>query len=149
MPRSHPYTRRSRSRSRVSGLYSSWNSHHQAHWGRRTWDSLFLLASDYPHKMQCTDDEEFTVREVREKKKAWKALLTSLPNVLSCPVCGQHFRDYIHRNPISTALKDREHLMRWLYGAKDEVNCRTGRRSPLYRTVRNRYVPKCSAPHDT
>lgn len=142
---SHPYTRRaSRPSSSPSRLYSSWNAHHQAHWGRRTWDSLFLLASDFPHRRECDDDAEFSRAEVTRKRRAWRALLESLPNVLSCPVCGTHFRDYMRRYPLSRALQNRETLLRWLHRAKDEVNCRTGKRRVSYKRVRKRYVPPCS-----
>lgn len=140
---SHPYTRRGRTPS-PSQLYSSWNSHHQQHWGRRTWDSLFLLASDFPHRRQCDDDAEFSRTEVSRKRRAWKSLLESLPNVLSCPVCGRHFREYMHRHPLSHALQNRETLLRWLYRAKDEVNRRTHRTSISYKRVRRRYVPSCT-----
>jgi len=142
MPRSHPYMRRrSPRRAKSSGLYSSWNSHHQAHWGRRTWDALFLLAADFPHKQQCDDDAEYTRREVQEKRRAWNSILSSLPDLMSCPICGSHFKTYMRRHPV--ALQNREALMRWLYRAKDDVNCRTNRRSTPYKRVRSQYVPAC------
>ncbi len=140
---SHPYTRRGRPSS-PSQLYSSWNSHHQQHWGRRTWDSLFLLASDFPHRRQCDDDAEFSRREVAQRRRAWKSLLESLPNVLSCPVCGSHFREYMRRHPVSQALQNRETLLGWLYRAKVEVNHRTNRSSISYKRVRKRYIPSCA-----
>ena len=28
--------------------------------GKKTWDTLFLLAADYPHEKECWDDDEMS-----------------------------------------------------------------------------------------
>ena len=138
----HPYTRSGENVAN-SGLYSSWTPHLQSHWGRSTWDALFLLASDFPHNQECDDDRAYTHREVEMRRKAWRQILLSLPEALSCPVCGEHFRRYMERHSVDGALRDRETLMRWLYRAKDEVNRRRGRTSPSFQRVRRTYIPPC------
>jgi hypothetical protein len=86
MKRARHHSRRTR-----TPLYSSWNTHIQSHWGKATWDALFLLAADYPHEQACTDDTKYTPEEIAVRKHSWKHLFKALPGVLSCPLCGEHF----------------------------------------------------------
>ena len=133
--------------SRSKRYYSSYNTHIQSHWGRRTWDALFLLAADYPHDNVCSDDVLVPSEVVRQKRKAWKKLFLSLPDVLSCPVCGDHFQKYMERDngrSFNRALENRETLFQWLHKCKDEVNKRTQRQSPSLEKVRRSYIAKCS-----
>ena len=133
-------------RPRSARLYSSWNAHLQSHWGRRTWDALFLLAADFPHAQACTDDEAFSPAEVERKRRAWRRLFESLHEVLSCPECGRHFAAYLKRDGgqhFREALRDREHLFAWLHKCKDEVNKRTRRRSTSLERTRREYIAPC------
>ena len=140
--RTHPYLDGRRS-SQTTRLHSSWTSHLQGHWGRRTWDALFLLAADFPHERDCIEDKPFVMRELHERRKGWKQLLTSLPNVITCPVCAEHFENYMIRYPVTNALRNRDTLFKWLYRAKDEVNQRTHRTSPSLDRVKKKYIAPC------
>jgi hypothetical protein len=127
--------------------YSSPRSRDPAHWGKHTWDALFLLASDYPHERDCADDDVYPASLVSTRRRAWKQLLTALPGVLTCGACAYHFDAYLKRNggrDVDDALRDRKSLFRWLYACKDEVNKRTQRRSPTLDRVRRRYISECS-----
>ena len=144
MSRRSKVRRRSRSKTRY---YSSYNTHIQSHWGRKTWDAIFLLAADYPHDNVCSDDVVVPDEVVRRKRRAWKRMFESLPDVLSCPLCGDHFRAYMERDggrPFRNALQNRETLFAWLHNCKDEVNKRTKRSSPTLKFVRDMYIAKCS-----
>lgn len=127
-------------------LYSSWNSHLQTHWGKATWDAIFLLAADYPHAQDCVDDVELTKETVALKRRMWKQFFMSLPGVLSCPVCGEHFRKYMERNngkQFNEALEDRDKLFEWLHKCKHEVNRRTNRKSISIDKVKSKYISPC------
>lgn len=126
--------------------YSSWRARVPSHWGKRTWDALFLLAADYPHEQSCWDDEEMDEESVRARKRAWRRLLTSLPWVLACGVCAQHFQEYLERDggrALSKALENRETLYDFLYRCKAEVNKRNGKHSPPLGKIRRKYIPHC------
>ena len=140
--RTHPYLQ-GRRPSRPTRLYSSWTSHLQGHWGGPTWDALFLLAADFPHERDCLEDMPFVARELQERRAGWTQLLHSLPNVITCPVCADHFEDYMRRYPVAAALRNRDTLFRWLHRAKDEVNRRTQRTSPSLERVKKRYIAPC------
>ena len=130
-----------------SPKHSSWRARVPSHWGKHTWDALFLLAADYPHAQECADDDEYPADVVQERRRAWRRLLQALPGVLTCGVCSHHFEKYMQRNGgrnMEAALEDREALLQWLYAAKDEVSKRNGtRKSPPCERVRRHYVPKC------
>ena len=128
-------------------LHSSWKARVPTHWGKKTWDALFLLAADYPHKKDCKDDDEYPNEIIRERRKAWKRLFEALPGVLTCGVCSYHFQQYMRRGngiPFENALRDRESLFEWLHKAKDEVNKRNKRKSISLENTRKRYIPRCS-----
>lgn len=130
-------------------LHSSWRARVPTHWGRTTWDMLFKLAADYPHARECADDDAYPRAVVRERRRAWRQLLTSLPGTMTCGVCSHHFAKFLARDggrPLERALRDRESLFAWLHEAKDEVNKRNGRRSPSLRRTRRRYIPPCPTP---
>ena len=126
--------------------YSSHRARVPSHWGKHTWDALFLLAADYPHAKDCRDDDRYPPSAIEDRKRAWKQLIKALPGVLTCGVCSHHFADYIKRDggkPLDAALQNREALFEWLYACKNEVNKRRGRRSPSLSKVKRRYIPKC------
>tara|TARA_B110001452_G_scaffold265902_1_gene271509 strand:+ start:1426 stop:1875 length:450 start_codon:yes stop_codon:yes gene_type:complete len=132
-----------------STQFSSRCARAPSHWGGATWDALFLLASDYPHTKQCEDDDAFDAATRDARRRAWKTLLTTLPQVLACGVCAEHFKRHVHRDggrSLDRALQDREALFRFLYRCKDEVNRRSGRSSPSFETVEKRYIPRCRPP---
>lgn len=128
-------------------LHSSRRARVPTHWGRRTWDALFLLAADYPHPKDCEDDDEFSPEVVVERRRAWKRFLETLPGVLTCGVCSHHFESYMrqqHGIPFRDALRDRDSLFAWLHKAKAEVNKRNGRKSLTLESTKKRYIPTCS-----
>ena len=139
--------KRSKRKSKNRVLHSSWRARVPTHWGRKTWDALFLLAADYPHVQECKDDDPFPQRVILERRRAWRKMLLSLPGILSCGVCSDHFQRYMERDggrPMERALQDRESLLEWLYKAKDEVNERNGTKRPRFEDIRRKYVPKCT-----
>ena len=128
------------------GSYSSWRARVPVHWGRSTWDALFLLAADYPHEKECDDDDEMDPGTIRARKAGWRQLLKSLPSVLTCGICSDHFQKYMEHDNwkrLERALQDRESLFKFLYNCKKEVNKRNGRPSLQYHKVRRKYVPPC------
>lgn len=127
-------------------LYTSRHTKIQSHWGRNTWDAIFMLAADFPHARECEDDTEFTQAELRARRGGWNRFFESLPDVLSCGACGGHFRAYMRRDggrPFHAALADRDALFAWLHKAKDEVNRRTQRKSISLGRTKRRYIPPC------
>lgn len=105
---------------------------------------LFLLAADFPHARQCVDDAAYTRTELDQRRKGWKQLLESLPLVLSCPVCGMHFKEYMQRHPVDEALVNRDTLFEWLYRVKDDVNRRNNKKSVPLDVVKKKYIPSCA-----
>jgi hypothetical protein len=127
-----------------SGLYSSAYARDTSHWAKKTWDALFLVASDFPHKEEGKYEDELTVTQVEKKRVAFEKMLINLAEVLPCHICAEHFKKYINKNdrkPLKRAMENRENLFKWLYKAKDEVNKRLGKKSIEYKKVRDKYIP--------
>lgn len=132
---------------RPTSLWQSPATQNPVLWGQSVWDTLFTLAAHFPHEHRCDDD--FPVDEARllGQRRAFEALLKSLTDLLPCPVCQEHFREYVHRDRskhLRAALRNREALMLWLHGAKQEVNRRQGRRGIAAKTMLARYLPPCA-----
>lgn len=98
-------------------MYSSPKCRDPDHWGRKTWDALFLLASDFPHEAECDEDTEYSKETILKRRESWKALLKSLPGVLTCGSCAEHFKEYVEKESgerLNSALKNRETLFKYL-----------------------------------
>ena len=92
-------------------------------WGPTMWKLLFNIA------MRATDDSMEDVRHF---------LFHVLPYVIPCHECRLHFR--LHRAKVNKRAggepKSAEHMFRWLYYLKDEVNKNvTKQRSPPLQEV--------------
>lgn len=126
-------------------MFSSPKCRDPDHWGKKTWDALFLLASDFPHERECDEDTEYHPSTLKKRKESWRSLLRSLPGVITCGSCSDHFKDFVEKEGrLEDALLNRDTLFEFLYQAKDEVNKRRGRKSLSLRSVKRIYIPKCS-----
>lgn len=126
--------------------YSSPSSRVPSHWGKKTWDALFLLASDFPHDKECEEDDEYSPEMVTKRRESWRQLLTSLPGVLTCSACASHFEEYLKLEggeKLDRALTDRRSLFEWMYECKDRINRQRRRRSPRLSKVRDMYIARC------
>ena len=85
-------------------------------WGPSTWNLLHCAAVTYPHKPTLKDREHMT------------QFLTSLPHVLPCKRCGQHFGRLLAQtaiNATSPHLESSRDLFEWTVHAHNIVNERT------------------------
>lgn len=74
-----------------------------------------------------------------KKKQKYKTFFETLPDVLPCRTCGEHFRQNLNKHLLEPALTNKESLSRWLVTMHNEVNSQ--RRKPIldYETVRRHY----------
>lgn len=130
-------------------LFSSAFSRTPQHWGKATWDAIFLLASDFPHFEKTCEvhEDQLSREECRRKQRAFKKMLEGLMESLPCSICSEHFRKAMQKNKgkdFQRALQDRELLFRWLYLVKNDVNKRNRKKSISFEAVKRKYIAKCS-----
>ena len=127
--------------------YANKKTKNPSHWGRATWDALFLLASDFPSTQKLADDDTpVNARCMRKRRTAWAKMLKALPGVLPCQDCAIHFQEYLERDDgraLQNALKDRNSLMAWLHNAKQLVNKRQHKKGITLKEVQKRYLGAC------
>ena len=68
---------------------------------------------------------------------AWKNLLVTLSNIMPCPLCRNHMKQYLALNPVDkklptnyTGIQFKEHIVIWLYNFHNHVN--QSRNKPAY-----------------
>lgn len=86
-------------------------------WGPVVWNFLHVLASQF----KSTSDED---------RQCWVNVIKSLPGVLPCKECREHFREYLAQNPVDISIaSDAYTLSQWLWRAHEHVNALTGKKS--------------------
>jgi FAD-linked sulfhydryl oxidase len=88
------------------------------HWGKQGWHFIHSIAWNYPENP--TEDD----------KNDYLAFLGSLEKVLPCPICGQHFKENMAKNPPKMANK--EEFFNWSVDMHNEVNKMNGKRVLSY-----------------
>jgi hypothetical protein len=61
------------------------------------------------------------------QKRAAKEFYESLAFLIPCPICREHYAEYLKQMPISPSLDNREDLFRWTVDVHNEVNKKLGK----------------------
>lgn len=77
-------------------------------WGPGLWRALHAVSFTYP------------VNPGEKTKEEYANFFHSLINVLPCPGCRQHFKQFISSNPVDT--RNRDALIEWVWKAHKNVN---------------------------
>lgn len=122
-------------------LFISPSTANPDHWGRATWDYLFIMASHFPHGKTESDDVELTEKGVNSIRQTWKQQIAILLQMLPCGGCKNHFDAFIKKHPLRDALQDRDTLFAWLHKAKEQVRKQQGKLSIPLAKVKTTYIP--------
>ena len=106
-----------------------------AHWGRTYWDFMFVLASTYPYVTPGQNDVTITDFEFGKIRRRTMCLIQFIARSIPCSTCRLHFKMYMKKYPLRDNMDTREHLVRWLWTAKSEVNKRSKKRNTPFDTV--------------
>jgi hypothetical protein len=98
--------------------------------GPPTWECLHILAQNYPEQA-----DEKTRRRCRR-------FLSCLSHLLPCSHCGKHFRAFLCRADLKSAVSGRAPLVALLVAAHNAVSARTRPELPPYSAAcaRNQYA---------
>ena len=99
-------------------------------WGPSMWHTLHTISFNYP------------VNPDSETKKKYFEFFNSIENILPCKYCRINLKKNMKKVPLklSTTMKNRESLSRWVYNLHEEINRMLGKKSNLsYDEVRDRY----------
>lgn len=81
-------------------------------WGPDTWYVIHVIADSSP--------DTFTEQD----KQSYRRFYESLADVLPCPACAEHYRQFLSRDP--PEWKTRVDLLRWTIRAHNHANQVTG-----------------------
>lgn len=60
-------------------------------------------------------------------KKAAKEFFEGLQFLIPCPICREHYSEFMQQNPISPFLDRRDDLFKWTVMIHNEVNAKLGK----------------------
>ena len=83
-------------------------------WGREVWSCLDMLVVAYPEKPSAS------------QVRSMNLVLVNLANVLPCPSCALHMRNYLQSHPPRCGT--RHELRDWLLKFHNSVNRRTNKK---------------------
>ena len=84
-------------------------------WGPIVWATMHLVSLGY------AEDPSYS------EKRAAKDFYNSLPHLLPCSVCREHFREVLKGLPVETWLDNRTSLIEWVWMVHNKVNERLGK----------------------
>lgn len=79
-------------------------------WGPFFWHTMHIVALGYP------------LKPTYGHKKAAKEFYESLAFLIPCPICRQHYTDFMKQMPITPFLDSRNDLFRWTNVLHNNVN---------------------------
>ena len=85
-------------------------------WGPHFWFILHLVSFNYPDTPSNADKENY------------KLFYDSIGNILPCPNCRKHYKNYLSRYPIYPNLDNRMDLIQWVIQIHNFVNIKLNKR---------------------
>lgn len=90
------------------------------------WKVMHSIAYTYPENPSM------------EERKTYIDFFNTIQNVIPCPGCGVHYKNYLARNPIKA--ETRNDLSKWVYDLHSEVNERNNKPNLSYEEVTKYYA---------
>ena len=84
-------------------------------WGPIFWATMHIVSLGYPAKPS------------EEDKEGAAAFYNSLATVIPCPICKTHYRTFLKKTPVESALGSRHELIHWVFDLHNEVNAQLGK----------------------
>jgi len=102
-------------------------------WGPNLWCTIHTTAAAYI--------------PTADNKRAFKAFINSLTNIMPCGECRQHLSENLQNlPPIERYMGSNRELFLWTYLLHDTVNRQLNKTSPTFASVQERYFSKTEAP---
>lgn len=79
-------------------------------WGPFFWHTIHITALGYSKNPTYTD------------KKSAKEFYESLSYLIPCPICKEHYKEYLAKNPLTPFLDSRTDLIKWTIMLHNNVN---------------------------
>lgn len=92
-------------------------------WGREAWHFIHYVCLNYPYI------------PTQEDKENYEQFFKTLPLVLPCPHCGNHFLEHMKKLPIR--LDTKRELFAWSVDMHNEVNIMNGKKVLSYEEARD------------
>ncbi len=84
-------------------------------WGPFFWTTMHIVSLGY----SATPNEE--------ERAGAAAFYNSLATMIPCPVCREHYREFLKEEPVESATMNRDTLIDWVFRLHNKVNARLGK----------------------
>jgi hypothetical protein len=85
-------------------------------WGPIFWTTMHIVSLGYSSKPS------------EEEKAGAIAFFNSLTTVIPCPICKTHYRTFLSKSPVESAVGSRHELIHWVFELHNNVNEQLGKR---------------------
>lgn len=85
-------------------------------WGPIFWMTMHIVSLGFP------------ARPNDEDKAGAIAFYNSLASVIPCPICRTHYKTFLEKTPVETAVGSRHELIHWVFRLHNDVNEQLGKR---------------------
>ncbi len=106
-------------------------------WGPIFWTTMHIVSLGYPSKPSDAD------------KAGAAAFYNSLATVIPCPICKAHYKTFLDKTPVESALEDRDSLIHWVFDLHNDVNEQLGKRRITFQEYVRAMQALAAAPNTT
>ncbi len=106
-------------------------------WGPIFWATMHIVSLGYPAK------------PTEEDKAGAVAFYNSLATVIPCPICKTHYKVFLHKTPVESAVGSRHELIHWVFDLHNDVNEQLGKRRISFQEYVSSMQALASAPNTT
>ena len=92
-------------------------------WGPHLWFILHIISFEYPENPTEYD------------KRIYHDFYTALKDVIPCELCRKHYREHLHKHPLTPHLDTRQTLVQWVIDVHNFVNISLGKPTLTYDEV--------------
>jgi len=71
----------------------------------------------------------FPAKPTEEDKAGAIAFYNSLATTIPCPICKTHYRAFLAKSPVESAVASRHDLIHWVFDLHNNVNTQLGKRA--------------------
>lgn len=84
-------------------------------WGPLFWATMHIVSLGY------------SANPTEEERTAAIAFYNSLAHTIPCPICKTHYRAFLQKTPVESAVSSRHDLIHWVFDLHNAVNVQLGK----------------------
>ncbi len=106
-------------------------------WGPIFWATMHIVSLGFP--LEPTDAD----------RAGAIAFYNSLATTIPCPICKTHYKVFLEKTPVESAVATRDELIHWVFNLHNDVNAQLGKRRISFQEYVRHMQALAAAPNTT